>query len=351
MDGLPREVKKNNPEFYQFYNYALQADLSKALTHIEKFSDSDLSEEQISIKYKFLNRFKNNSDEFSYNTKEDSVLDLIQIYRVYWKEVLFKEISSEAAEKKLQQIVSDYLYNNYFINLKEDKQKVNGDFNGYLQKFLTHLGIKSTLGKTAGIYDFLAWGREDQADYNVTLPEGIVTVKVIFMNDVITMGWEDYATLGKFYPGGWATDKELFCVAAAYDTASEHFKVSYLRHEGQHFSDYKTFPKLSGPDLEYRAKLVELSYAKESIFDLINFYIRSSNYDRENPHAFGNFCVIRDISGKLFANEGDSPLEKNIEKWKSIPVEKINETAKKLLIENTKLMKQAGSETVTEFMK
>ncbi|MBN8571443.1 MAG: hypothetical protein J0M18_17605, partial [Ignavibacteria bacterium] len=173
-----------------------------------------------------------------------------------------------------------------------------------------------------------------------------VTVKVIFMNEVVTMGWEDYATLGRYYPGGWATDKELFCVGSAYDTASENFNVSYLQHEGQHFSDYKVFPKLTGPDLEYRAKLVELTYAKESIYNLINFFIHNSNYDRSNPHAFGNFCVIRDISNKLF----DGKTESDIEKWKAVPGEKINKIAKELLITNTKLIKEAGSDTVSEFI-
>jgi hypothetical protein len=340
-------ANKNNPEFNQFYNYALQADLVKALNHVEKYSESDLSEEQNKIKQKFLSRFKNNSDEYSYNTKEQSILDLIEIYRVYWKEVLLKQSEPDTAEKKLQKKVSDYLYKNYFVNLNEDKQKVHDDFTNYLSMFLIDHGVKSAVGKTAGIYDLLLWAKDDHADYNVTLPEGNVTVKVVFMNDVVTMGWEDYATLGKYYPGGWATDKELYCVGTAYDTTSENFKVSYLQHEGQHFADYKVFPKLTGPDLEYRAKLVELTYAKESLYGLINFFIRNSKLDRNNPHAFGNYCVIRDISGKLF----EGKTESDIEKWKTVPAEEINKIAKELLLTNTKLMKEAGADKVSEFMK
>lgn len=346
MNSYSQESKKNNPAFFQFYNYALQGDVPKALTMAIDFPDSSLSDEQVKTKQKFINRFKNFSDEFTYNTKEQSVLDIIEIYRGYWTEVLLKRVEPDTAEKKLQQNVSDYLYKNYFANLNEYKQKVHDDFTDYLQKFLVDHGIKSATGKTAGIYDLLLWAREDHNDYNVTLPESKVTVKVVFMNDVVTMGWEDYATLGRYYPGGWATDKELFCVGSAYDTTSENFKVSYLQHEGQHFSDYKVFPKLTGPDLEYRAKLVELSYAKESIYSLINFFIHNSNKDRNNPHAFGNFCVIRDISGKLF----DGKTESDIEKWKAIPVEKINKIAKEFLITNTKLMKEAGADKVSEFI-
>lgn len=340
-------TNKNNPEFNQFYNYALQADLVKALNHVEKYSESDLSEEQIKTKQKFLNRFKNNADEFSYNTTEQSILDLIEIYRGYWNKVLLKQTEPDTAEKKLQKNVSEYLYKNYFVNLNEEKQKVHEDFTNYLSMFLLDHGVKSAVGKTAGIYDLLLWAKDDHANYNVTLPEGSVTVKVVFMNDVVTMGWEDYATLGKYYLGGWATDKELYCVGTAYDTTSENFKVTYLQHEGQHFSDYKVFPKLTGPDLEYRAKLVELTYAKESLYGLINFFIKNSNNDRGNPHAFGNFCVTRDVSKKLFGGETES----DIEKWKTIPAEIINKTAKELLIINTKLMKEAGEDKVSEFMK
>lgn len=342
-------TNKGNPQFNMFYNYALQGDITKALSHVEQFADTDLSEEQIKVKQKFINRFKNNNDDFVYGTENKSVLELIEIYRAYWKEVLMNESSRDTAEKKLQKIVSDYLYKNYFANLNEDKQKVHDDFADYVHKFLMDQGVKSTTGKTAGIYDLLLWQKENHSDYDVTLPEGKVTVKVVFMNDVVTMGWEDYATLGKYYPGGWATDKELFCVGTAYDTASESFKVSYLQHEGQHFSDYKVFPNLSGPDLEYRAKLVELTYAKESLYNLIKFFLVNSKNDRDNPHAFGAFCLTRDLSKKLFADNIETEMD--IEKWKTIPVEKINAAAKELLIANTKLMNEFGADKVSEFMK
>jgi len=80
-------------------------------------------------------------------------------------------------------------------------------------------------------------------------------VKVVLMTDFATLGWEEYATLGTYYPGGWATDDALYCVKDAYDLNSETFLVSYLAHESRHFSDYKLFDKkLSGAELEYRAK-------------------------------------------------------------------------------------------------
>ncbi len=340
-----------DPKFNQCYSYALQGDISKALAHIRQFHDFQLSPEQIELKQKFIVRFQDNNEEFTYNTKDNSILELIEIYRSYWNEVLLKKAPSDTAEKKLREKVSYYIYTDYFVNLNEDEKKVHNEFPDYLRVYLKERGCNSATGKTAGIYDLLLWTKDTHSDYDVTLPEGKVTVKVVFMDEVVTMGWEDYATFGKFYPGGWATDKELYCVRSAYDTASENFKISYLQHEAQHFSDYKIFPKLSGPDLEYRAKLVELSYAKETLFHLINFFIKTSKYYRNNPHGFGNFCVVRDLSKKIFGAKEADEIITEIEKWKEVPVEKINTAAKELLAQNTAALKKEGRETVSEFMK
>ena len=42
--------------------------------------------------------------------------------------------------------------------------------------------------------------------------------------------------------------------------------ISYLAHESRHFEDYQLFPKLKSADLEYRAKLTELSMANETLY-------------------------------------------------------------------------------------
>ena len=343
------QVTSPNKEFNMAYIYALQSDVVKTLEAVENFPDSVLSEEQIAAKQKFISRFKNNNDVYSYNTNDAAILELIEIYKKYWRSILLKETTSELAVIELKEKVTDYIYTNHFAAEKIDKQKVHDKFSDSVQKFLSSRGCNAATGMTAGIYDLLLWQSENHKDYTVTLPETEVTVKVVFMNDVITMGWEDYATLGKFYPGGWATNEELFCVGTAYDTTSENFKVSYLQHEGQHFADYKTFPKLSGCDLEYRAKLVELTYANESLYNLINFFIKNSNYDKNNPHAYAALCMMRDMSKKIFTNDSETVVD--IERWKEIPKEKINNAAKELLLEHTNNLKSAGAETVAEHIK
>lgn len=94
------------------------------------------------------------------------------------------------------------------------------------------------------------------------------------MDEFVTLGWTEFATMDKYHPGGWATDDALNCVKKAYDVSSETFLISYLAHEGRHCSDYKHFPKLrNSADLEYRAKLTELSMADSTLLQLIVFLL------------------------------------------------------------------------------
>lgn len=163
-------------------------------------------------------------------------------------------------------------------------------------------------------------------------------MNVLFMEDFVTLGWEEYATLGNYYPGGWATKDAIYCVKSAYDLKSENFLISYLAHEGRHFIDYKLFPKLESADLEYRAKLTELSLADKTMYELIEFFIQNANFASENAHSVANFCAIRDLSRSIFGID----FEKDISKWKSIRPSKINKAAYKLIQLNTKALQSKG---------
>jgi hypothetical protein len=79
--------------------------------------------------------------------------------------------------------------------------------------------------------------------------------------------------------GGWAIkeDANLYCNKGDYDLNSEHFKVSYLKHETIHFTDLNEYPQLSSADLEYRAKLIELMYCtQETIYDRVTQFVDSN---------------------------------------------------------------------------
>ena len=118
-----------------------------------------------------------------------------------------------------------------------------------MQDELKAHGCYAAIGKTGAFYDLLLHQKETEVHYPVTTPEDTLEVKVVFMDSVICNGWEGYATLDTYFPGGWATRDALYCARSTYDLNSEHFAVSYLKHEGKHFADYERFPKLQSPDL------------------------------------------------------------------------------------------------------
>src|SRR5680860_578847 len=62
----------------------------------------------------------------------------------------------------------------------------------------------------------------------------------------------------------------------------------------------------------------------------------------ENGHSIGNYYVIRHLSQKNFKNE----FEEDLNKWKKIKVKRINNTAFKLLKENTKFLKNDGRRSI-----
>ena len=98
--------------------------------------------------------------------------------------------------------------------------------------------------------------------------------------------------------------------------------------------------------MEYRAKLTELSLAKKSLFDIINFFINNANYESENAHPVADYCVIRALSGILFNED----FEKNINLWEDKGVEAINKYSRDLLKQNTSDLKKIG-ENVQKFIK
>lgn len=163
------------------------------------------------------------------------------------------------------------------------------------------------LGVTSPLRDLMLWTSESEQHFSVDLCDHSQDVYITFMEGFLSLGWAGYATGDRHYNGGWATKDRLFAVSAAYDQSSEKFMVSYLAHEAQHFSDFKKFPQLAEQaPLEYRAKLSELSCAKETVHSLLDFFASSVGDDVQVPHAFANRRVIEDISSRLGVGHGSN---------------------------------------------
>ena len=247
--------------------------------------------------------------------------------------------NSKSYDTILTERVTNYLIANYPPALHLTRNEDSLDV--YINKYVQSLGLHTTgFGRTGKFFDLLVWKNERDTTYSIYLKGEKINSRVIMMDNFITLGWEEYATLGVAYPGGWSTTEALYCVEKSYDLNSEHFLISYLAHEGRHFSDFILFPKLKSADLEYRAKLTELSMAQTTLYDLINFFIINSNYDSDNGHEVANYCAIRDISKIVFKTE----FEKDINEWKKLSTKKINDAAYQAFVANTKALEKQGKD-------
>ncbi len=315
--------------FKSLYNYAIQEDVKTILAILDTLPSYRLAETDLPVKEKYYSRFVSGNEIFDYNTEDQLIKDVFDIYRVYWTSVLLKHKSLESADSILLIDLSDYLVKNYSDENNWDKTDIANEPFKYFSKLLTTNGYFNNVdGKTGNLYDIYIWKTQDTVNYDVELTDGNISVPVLFMKDLITLGWEEYATFGNAYPGGWPKDSVLYCVAKAYDTAKENFKVSYLVHEAQHFSDIKKYNEIPSWKLEYRAKLAELTKADENLYKLLAYFTRGSKDDSTLSHPYGQYCVIRDLSGKIF-NES---FINDSEIWRSINADSIHKASEELLI-------------------
>nr|WP_299337968.1 hypothetical protein [Allomuricauda sp.] len=324
-------------DYDQIYSHALDANV-KDIFPLLDINPEQLSEKDVLFIENFNERFKFEEDRSEYlKSQQSRIHDLQLIVRDYWRKSLLDPKGN--FEDTLAEEVTAFLKKEYVI-IKN--RNIDRDSLGYLvSEYIKSKGYHTTkeMGKTGRIFDLLVWESQRDSLYTFDLKNEQIQVKVVFMNDFVTLGWEEYATFGTRYPGGWATDSAIYCVEEVYDLESEKFRISYLAHEGRHFADKKKYPNLKGPDLEYRAKLSELSLAQDRIYHLLKAFTANANKNSENPHPLANYCVIRDLSRLQFK----MGFQKDAENWKTVSPEKINRMAHKLLKKNTKELQKRGT--------
>ena len=335
-----QQSSENKFNLKKFYSFALDGNIPEALK-ILSLEENLMNEDELKIKEEFLKRFGGNEDMSDFLIRKTSSIDgLLRIYRDYWR-VSF--LSGKSDDTSLRSSLSSYFTSLYPLDAVGSDLMNDDSLDTYLKRFIMDNGLKTTgFGKTGKFYDLLVWKNEHDTVYEFDLNGRKISPRIVFMTGFVTLGWEEYATLGKYYPGGWATTEAIHCVKDAYDLKSENFLVSYLAHEGQHFEDYKIFPKLSGADLEYRGKLVEISMANETLYKLLTFFINNADYESDNSHSVANYCVMRDLSLQIF----DETFVADTEKWAGVSRERINEAGISLLEKNTENLTKAGSDVV-----
>lgn len=325
----------------QIYAYGVDANITPAIDLLQR-SGSELSTKDQAFKERFLARFvAGETPESDAEIQHEQIQELLRIFQSYWRKSMLD--TTQNFDAYLASKVGPFLKKNY-PPVKD--MTIERDSIGYiLSRYVHSQGFYTTkkVGKTGRLVDLPIWRNQLDTVYTFDLHKEQIKVPVAMMKNFISLGWIQYATLGRHYPGGWATKDTLFCVRQAYDLNSENFQISYLAHEGKHLDDYRHFPALKSRDLEYRAKLTELSLADESLFGLISFFIHQSNKASKNPHQFANYCLIRDLSKQLFNKD----FEDDPEQWQKMEKAKINRAALRLLKRNTRQLQKQGEEVET----
>ena len=246
---------------------------------------------------------------------------LLTAYRRYWQTAMLRREPVEAAEKELLESINTIL---------AGSPPPSRDLDAASERVKSAIATErlfALTGVTAPYYELMLWKTQEPRSYRVKLPERSVNVNVVFLDDFVSLGWAGYATCGRAHSGGWATQDSLYALRSAYDLGSENFRVSYLCHEGRHFSDYKEFPKLEQPELEYRAKLTEIAVSDTTTYDLAVGFARLNGRDRSVPHQFANYWVAKDLSRKVFGSE---ELVSDEARWRGVPAGKLRSAAQAL---------------------
>jgi hypothetical protein len=321
----------------QYVSMALQGDLRPARALFDAADSAAMTEQDVKLQERFAARFERRDEVFPPLNASTFVQDVVGVYRKYWTKVLMGDLDAAQGEAELKHGIREALAAQGVAGPLPDDVVLER-----LREELEREGVHVLGGVTLPYYDLMLWTFQETREYEVELTDAKQRVEVVFLADFIVYGWSHFATFGKAYTGGWATKERLYCLRDDYDLESEKFKVSYLQHEGRHFADYAIFPKLEQIDLEYRAKLTELVYAKTSLRSLVRGFADSASLNPNAPHSYANACVVRDLSRALFGEEvtnGKDP------RWLSVSDDLVHRTARVLLEANTAALQAAGPAT------
>ena len=165
---------------------------------------------------------------------------------------------------------------------------------------LATLGLQSLRGRTGVLRELMVWTGQRDTTYTIALPAGQQRVRVVFLDGFVSLGWSNYITCDHAGTSGWTKPDGLFVVVPNYrSTTNEEFRVNFLAHEGQHFSDAVQFPALRPWEKEYRAKLVELAVADSTLRRTLEAFEHSQGSDSTDAHAYANQQVLADLRRRV----------------------------------------------------
>lgn len=303
---------------------ALQGDVASAMEILARVPEAAFAGDALVFRNCMFERFGTTAATPFVSAEDAWITALGQTYVSYWQSVLTKAAPIEAAENNLAAAVGQLIGRRMATaaELEDAEPALLAAAQGH--------GVHALLGRTAPLRELMLWKKQTVLERDVDLPGGREAVKVFLLDDFVLRGWGHYATCGRRSAGGWATETALFAVSPAYKNLDDEvFSVRFLGHEAQHFADKRRFPGLESWELEYRAKLVELSLATYSQPGTLKLFCENRAASSTAPHGYANARVVREIEERLGIDEatlcGDG----------DVPTRAIQELGRKLLEEDT----------------
>ena len=279
---------------------------------------------------RFEKRFVTRSEKPPDGTGDAFIDDITDIFREYWAKALMGELAPQEGAAWLKSNLVDSMLQQ---GLVPDSVTFT-DLVASLGSAIEGRGYHYLDSPGPPVRDLLIWKNQKNGSYVVELVDQTITVKVNFVSDFILPGWKHFASLGLASTTGWIEDGSLNCVDWTYDLNSENFNVSFLKHESQHLADFDRFPGLDTVELEYRAKLVELAFANQSMRRLLDDFTIKGAPNPESPHAFASYRVSRD----LYLERYGKPLPAVMNPWMMANAGQVNDAARALLARNTEML-------------
>jgi hypothetical protein len=314
-------------EFESGMDFALQGNLQAAVPHFKKIPLDVLPRKDQEVVQCILARSDVHVLKAAERDLDEWTAKVLDAYQTYWSNAMLGTMSADAGEHKLigtlASLVGDPLDNGASTEMTPIEEK--------LKTRLSEHGYYALFGVTRPFREFMLWRKETDRTYAIDLPEGSEEVHVTMLDDFVSLGWLGFATCDYYHTGGWARPDRLYCVCSSYDLDSEDFRVSYLAHEGQHFSDYRRFPELEQPELEYRAKLVEIAMSNTTLYGLLKSFSENTSDSRNQPHAYVNRRLLHDLGSSLL---NDNPPAGSW--WERVSPTAIHDAGARLLKDDTR---------------
>lgn len=293
----------------------LRGEGSAARTRLRSIPDDQLSQKDSLFRTCALSRLSDAPSESTLRgigASTPFVRKLLTLYRTYWRVGAIDEAARPAAEKSLLAGLSQLL--------RQPSLKSVEDAEPLIASRLRATKLFSQEGRTGVFHDLMIWSSQTQRVENVPLPEGSNATQVNYLDGFLSRGWSSYFTCDRTGTGGWTTLDGLFVIVPSYDSLTdETFRVNFLAHESQHYSDKKRFGKLPGWRLEYRAKLVELTYAETTRDRVLNSFSNNQGDDPEDPHSYADKKVLGALTRRLGLS--------SIEELHTVPLPRLHQAA------------------------